>query len=71
MSKNKKMISQRDYMRKLYKKFSSRKTIIIQTYANGECEGIVERKRNTFKLSPEAYAQALFSDGIRRGWIKG
>jgi hypothetical protein len=33
-------------------------------------KGIVDRKSNKFNLTAEAYAQALYKDGIRKGWIR-
>ncbi len=63
-------MKQRDYMKSLFKKYKGNEATIIKEYANGERSKIVRRKSNKYNLSAESYAQALYNDGIRRGWIE-
>ena len=61
---------QRNFMRELYKKHNGNKDMIIKEYAEGERQGVVIREQNQHQLTVEAYAQALYKDGIRKGWIR-
>ena len=38
-------------------------------YAKAEKEGRAPRISNTSKMSAEAYADALWNDGDRKGWL--
>ncbi len=63
-------MTQRDLMRSLHQRYEGEKASIIKDYARAETKGIVDRKSNKFNLTAETYAQALYKDGIRKGWIK-
>ncbi len=60
---------QREYMRRLYARFGDEPDILIRRYADAERKGIVCRAKNTFDLTAEQYAAALYRDGKRKGWI--
>ena len=62
---------QRDKMRELYARFGGRKGDCVAGYAEAERRGEVGRKQDSHGLSPEAYAAALFEDGVRKLWIRG
>ncbi len=62
-------MSQRDYMRRLFQEYGDNEDVLISNYAEGEKRGVVSRGSNMYELSPEEYAQALYNDGIRKGWI--
>jgi hypothetical protein len=56
-------------MRILYKKHKNEGLKIISNYASAELNGIVKRKSNKYLLSAKQYAEALYRDGIGKGWI--
>jgi hypothetical protein len=62
-------LSQRDYMRRLVEKIGRNKNAACSAYAAGERRGEVARSSNDYKLTPEQYAEALWSDGERKGWL--
>lgn len=62
------MPTQRDYIIKLNNKFRN-KDKTVKAYAEGEKNGEVERKSNVNNLSPETYAEQLYNDGIKKGWL--
>lgn len=64
-------MKQRDKMRELYATYSGRKDACIADYAEAERKGEVVRKRDSHGRSAEAYAAALFEDGVRKLWIRG
>jgi len=63
-------MNQRTYMRQLYKQYGNNESVLVTEYAKAEKNNIVPRKKNTYKISAEQYAKALYQDGIRKGWIK-
>lgn len=63
------MISQRDYMRALVRKYGRDKEKVCAAYADAERNGEVTRRSNTNERSPEAYAEALYDDGDKKGWF--
>ena len=63
-------MKQRDKMRELYAKYAGRKDACVAGYAEAERTGVVARRRDSQSLSPEAYAAALFEDGVRKLWIR-
>ena len=65
-----KNMTQRDYMRGLYREHGGREGIIMEAYAEAERQGLVDRGSNDHHLDPEQYSRALFSDGMRKGWIR-
>jgi hypothetical protein len=64
-----KNMTQRDYMRLLYRQHEGSEALIINAYADAEEKGVVHRKQNNGNLTPLQYAKALYQDGIRKGWI--
>jgi hypothetical protein len=64
------MTTQRDKMRQLFVRHRGNETRIIEEYARAEMRGEVSRARNAYNLSPEQYARALMSDGLRKGWFR-
>lgn len=61
--------TQRAVMRELFAKFGGDAERVIREYAAAERRGEVPRKRNTYGLTPEGYARALFADGEKKGWL--
>ncbi len=61
--------SQRDYMRRLVKHLGRNKQSVCRAYAQGEIKGEVGRDNNASGLSAEQYAEALWADGERKGWL--
>ena len=64
-------MKQREQMRELYKRYRGDRGQIIAAYAAAEERGEVVRKRNLRSLPPETYAERLFEDGMRKGWMAG
>ena len=62
-------MSQRDYMRMLYRRYNGNEERIIEAYASAEMNGEVLRMNNTYNLSPIQYARRLYKDGISKEWI--
>lgn len=65
------MPTQRDVMRRLHSEYGGDKDTVVQAYAQAERNGEVQRKRNEHGLTPEEYAEWLFRDGERKGWMDG
>lgn len=61
--------AQRDVMRLLYKEHGGDKTAVVAAYAKAEAESRVARDSNEHKLDATAYAETLYADGVRKGWI--
>lgn len=64
-------MKQRDKMRELFARHGDRPDILIREYSAAEKRGEVIRTRDAYKLTPEAYAEALLRDARKRGWIVG
>lgn len=64
-----KQSTQREYMAKLVERYGMDKERVVREYAGTEEMGYIERKSNTHGWTAKQYAQALWRDGIRRGWI--
>lgn len=64
-------LSQRDFMRKLTKRFGPNEERVVREYAAAERRGEVKRKRNAFNTTPEQYARALWRDAVNKGWLSG
>lgn len=62
-------ITQRDMMRKVFKKNGGNIKLIVAEYASMEKLGYVSRKSNTINISTEQYAMRLLKDGVNKGWI--
>ncbi|AWN37664.1 hypothetical protein [Methylobacterium radiodurans] len=61
--------AQRDVMRLLYKEHGGDKAALVAAYAKAEAEGRVARISNEHELHATTYAEALYADGVRKGWI--
>ena len=61
--------TQRDVMRELYRRHNGDRAQTIRSYAAAERTGDVARGTNASGYSPKEYATALFSDGIKKGWL--
>ena len=62
-------MKQRDMMRQLYSRLHRKKESVVAAYARAETNGDVARKKNARRISSHDYAERLFGDGIRKGWI--
>lgn len=62
-------VSQRNVMRRLFVECDSDEERVIAAYAHAERSGEVVRSSRSSQLSAEAYARALFKDGLRKGWL--
>jgi hypothetical protein len=62
-------MKQREMMIALISKYGLDQDIVCREYAQAEQRGEVRRESNVGDISAEQYAQALWQDGIRRGWI--
>ena len=60
---------QRDAMRELHRLFNGDKKMIVKAYAWLEEEGHTLRKKNSHNFDPRYYAEALYNDGINKGWL--
>ena len=58
-------------MRDLVGRFGADEERVVRAYAEAEQRGEVERSRNTYHLTAEQYARALWRDAVRKGWIAG
>lgn len=61
---------QRSLMRSLFRLHDGDQAAVCTAYARAEANGQVFRKPGDYRLSPEAYAEALFAHGLSDGWIK-
>lgn len=61
--------TQRDYMRHLVSQLGLDKAKVCAAYAQAERDDKVSRIRDQNDTSPEAYADALWEDGIKKGWL--
>jgi hypothetical protein len=62
-------MTQRDKMRDLYKQYNGNKQMVCRAYAAAERAGLVKRVRNSQNMSAEDYADPLWKDGIKKGWL--
>ena len=61
---------QRDAMRELFHHFGDNKEKLLRGYTWLEGQGSVERKSNSHSLNARYYAEALYNDGKKKGWLK-
>ncbi len=61
---------QRDAMRELYHHFGDDKAKLVRGYAWLEEQRRVERRSNAHSLDAGHYAEALYADGKKKGWLK-
>ena len=60
---------QRDAMREVFNKYNGEKKKVIRAYAWLEEKGYAPRKNNTHNFSSMYYSEALYNDGIKKGWL--
>ena len=53
----------------LYREHGGDEAAVCVAYAEAEIAGRVARKGNGGSVTPEAYAKALWRDGIAKGWL--
>ena len=63
-------ITQRDVMRALYREHDGGEAQTIAAYAAAERQGRAPRIKSISTTSPEAYARALFNDGLVKRWLR-
>lgn len=63
------MPSQRSFMCSLVEKFGYDEDRVVREYALAEERGEISRKSNGYGTSSDKYARALWSDGVRKGWL--
>ena len=63
-------MSQRTLMTELVAKLGCDKDKVCAAYAKAENLGQVPRDSNQNNLSAQQYAEELYADGIRKGWIQ-
>ena len=56
-------------MRDLVRKYGLNKAEVCSAFAEGLKAGQIKWKNNTSNLSPETYADAVWRDGIKKGWL--
>lgn len=61
--------SQRDVMRSIWARCAPDEDRAVREYAAAERQGEAPRKQNKHGLTPEQYARALLSDGMKKGWL--
>jgi hypothetical protein len=63
------MDTQRNIMRIIYNAFHGNREVCVWGFAEAERVGEVRRRSNVRNLSAEDYAERLFDDGVRKGWL--
>jgi hypothetical protein len=63
-------MSQRDLMRKIWEAQNHDVDSTVREYARKEGLGQIVRKSNIHSISALSYAQRLFNDGLKKGWLK-
>lgn len=63
------VMKQREMMRSLVAEYGRNEARVCHEYALAEERGEVQRRRNGHGLPGDAYAHALWRDGIRKGWL--
>ena len=61
--------TQRDVMRNLYRRFGGNHAVIVAAYAAAERRGDAPRVSNVHAIEPEEYAERLYQDGVKKGWL--
>jgi hypothetical protein len=63
-------MTQRDTMRKLFRRFDGDRTRVVKAYAEAERRGEVTRVRDSHDMGADKYASRLFADGVQKRWIQ-
>jgi len=61
--------TQRDIMRRLWRRHEGDTEAIVRAWARAEASGEAHRASNVYDLSPKDYGRRLLNDGIKKGWI--
>jgi hypothetical protein len=61
--------TQREFMCELFQKHGGDKDKICAEFAQAIRQGLVSRRSNINRVTEEHYAQALWYDGIKKGWL--
>ncbi len=61
---------QRGAMREVFGKYNGDKNKAIRAYAWLEENSYAPRKNNTHNFGSMYYAEALYNDGVKKGWLK-
>jgi hypothetical protein len=61
---------QRDAMREVFRKYNGDRDKAIMAYAWLEENSYAPRKNNTHNFGSMYYAEALYNDGVKKGWLK-
>lgn len=61
---------QRVHMCALFKKHEGNKMQVCAEFAQAVRDGLVEHKSNLNKVTKQQYAQALWYDGAKKGWLR-
>lgn len=62
-------VTQRDVMRDIYRRLGGDHDRVVAAYAAAERRGDVKRASDVHHMTPEQYAEALYRDGVAKGWI--
>ena len=62
-------MTQRDMMRGLYRRVGGDHERVVAAYAAAERSGDVQRASNVRQMTPEEYAERLYQDGVKKGWL--
>jgi hypothetical protein len=69
MATDKPPTSQRETIRKLWRRYGGDLLTVVRKYAEAERRGGVQRTSNRYFREPEEYARSLVSDGLLKGWL--
>jgi hypothetical protein len=56
-------------MRDLYGRLGGDHARVVAAYVAAERSGEVQRSSNVRGMHPEEYAERLYQDGIKKGWL--
>jgi len=63
-------MTQRDMMRKLFRRFDGDRSRVVTAYAEAERRREVQRVHDSRDMSADEYASRLFADGVQKRWIQ-
>ena len=63
------LATQRDVMRNLHRRLGGDHDKVVAAYAAAERSGEVQRASNVREMEPEEYAERLYRDGVKKGWL--
>jgi len=63
-------MKQRDKLRELAVRHGSDRDSVVKAYAAAERSGEVQRKSNSHKITSLQYANALYNDALKKGWLQ-